>query len=124
MILEAELSDRVIAAMIEVHRETGAGLLELAYETCLFHELTIRGLKVRRQVPIPMLYKGIRLDCGFRADLIVEDKILIELKACESMSTIFEAQILTYLKLSGLRIGFLVNFNTERLMDGFKRLVR
>lgn len=123
MILEHERSERVLGAMIEAHREAGPGLLESAYEQCLCHELSLRGLRFRRQIPVPMAYKGIRLDCGFRADVIVEDRILIELKACETLHTIYEAQTLTYLKLTGLRVGFLVNFNVQRLMDGVKRLV-
>ncbi|HEX8325210.1 MAG TPA: GxxExxY protein [Tepidisphaeraceae bacterium] len=123
MILEEALSERVIGAMIDVHRELGPGLLESVYETCLFHELSTLRIRARRQVAIPVLYKGIRLDCGFRADLIIEEKIQIELKACVTPTTIHTAQVLTYLKLSSLRVGFLVNFNVKRLMNGFERIV-
>ncbi|MDB5327375.1 MAG: hypothetical protein JWM57_2944 [Phycisphaerales bacterium] len=123
MILEEALSEKVIGALIEVHRESGPGLLESAYEQCVCHELTLRGLRFGRQVPVPMLYKGLRLECGFRADIIVEDRILIELKACNELHSIHEAQVLTYLKLSGIRVGLLVNFNVDRLVNGIKRMV-
>ena len=123
MILHEELSERIIAAAMEVHRATGAGLLESSYEAMLCHELMLRGLKFRRQVDLPIRYKGILLDCGYRIDVIVEESIIIELKAVDKMVPVFEAQLLTYLKLSGYRVGLLINFNVPVLKDGITRRV-
>jgi GxxExxY protein len=123
MILHEELSERIIAAAMEVHRATGAGLLESSYEAMLCHELTLCGLKFRRQVDLPIRYKGIQLDCGYRIDVIVEESIIIELKAVDKTLPVFEAQLLTYLKLSGYRVGLLINFNVPLLKDGITRRV-
>jgi GxxExxY protein len=118
-----ELTDAIIGAAIEVHRALGPGLLESTYEMCLCWELSIRGLRFERQVPIPVEYKGVKLDCGYRADLVVENAILVELKAIDSLLSIHEAQLLSYLKLSGLKIGLLINFNVELLKHGIRRRV-
>ena len=118
-----ELSERVIGACIEIHRTIGPGLLESAYEECLCHELHLAGLKFERQKPLPVAYKGIQLDCGYRIDLVVEDKLIVELKTVQELLPIHEAQLLTYLKLSSLAVGLLVNFNVPVLRRGIKRIV-
>ncbi len=118
----AELSERVLGAAIEVHRVLGPGLLESAYEACLCHELALAGIAFKKQWELPVEYKGFRLDAGFRADLIVEDELLLELKTVDRLLPIHTAQVLTYLKLSGLRVGLLLNFNERVLRDGIKRL--
>jgi GxxExxY protein len=117
------LTAKMIAAAIEVHRFVGPGALESTYETLLAHELTLRGLEVQRQVELPVVYKGVRVDCGDRVDLIVEGKVIIELKAVEKLAPIHEAQLITYLKLSGIRRGLLLNFNVRLLKDGIIRRV-
>ena len=118
-----ELTETIIGAAMEVHRALGPGLLESTYEMCLCRELSIRGLRFERQVPISVEYKGVKLDCGYRADLVVESVILVELKAIDSLLSIHEAQLLSYLKLSGLKIGLLINFNVELLKHGIRRRV-
>ena len=118
-----ELSERVIGAAIRVHRELGPGLLESAYEACLAFELRESGLQVFTQVPLPVVYRGVKLDCGYRLDFVVEGQLLIELKAVERLQPIHEAQILSYLKLSGIRLGLLMNFHSQLLKDGIKRIV-
>ncbi len=117
------LTDRVIGAAIEVHRHLGPGLLESAYEECLCYELTQAGLAIRRQVPLPVRYKEVALDLGYRLDVIVESRLILELKTVEKTLPIHEAQLLTYLKLSGMRTGLLLNFSVPVLKDGVKRLV-
>jgi GxxExxY protein len=117
------LTHSIIGAAIEVHRELGPGLLESAYETCLVHELQLRSLSFRRQVPLPLNYKGVSLDCGYRIDLIVADTVLLELKAVEDVLPIHEAQLLTYLRLSGIKIGLIINFNVPILKKGIVRRV-
>ena len=114
----------VIGCAIEVHRTVGPGLLESAYESCLTLELHDRGINFARQVPVPMLYKSRRLDCGYRADLIVENELLVELKAIERLLPIHQAQVLTYLKLVDLHHGLIINFNVRRLVDGIRSVVR
>lgn len=116
-------SNDIIAAALEVHRNLGPGLLESAYEECLCYELETRGISCVRQQALPVVYKGIRLECGFRLDIVVNDKILLELKSVEKLLPIHEAQILTYLKLSGIRTGLLINFNEVLLKNGIKRIV-
>jgi len=106
-----------------VHRALGPGLLESAYEACLVYELASKNLKIERQKSLPIKYKGIQLDCGYRIDLLVEDKIIVEIKAVERLEPIHEAQLLSYLKLSGLEIGLLINFNVKILKNGIRRLV-
>ncbi len=122
-LMEADLTQRVLDAAFEVHRLVGPGLLESAYESCLAHEMEQRGLRVARQVVIPLEYKGCQLECGFRADLIVEDQVLLELKSVEALSPVHEAQLMTYLRMTGCRIGFLLNFNVKLLKDGITRRV-
>jgi GxxExxY protein len=116
------LSEQVIGAAIDVHRALGPGLLESAHELCLCHELSLRELRFRRQIEIPIEYKGLKLDAGYRIDLIVEEKMVVELKSVERLLPIHEAQLLTYLKLSGMKTGLLLNFNEEVLRKGIKRL--
>ena len=117
------LTEQIIGAAIEVHRLTGPGLMESAYEACLCYELSQRGLQFRRQVELPVRYKGINLDCGFRMDLLVEDAIVVELKTVDRLLAIHSAQLLTYLKLSGKKLGLLMNFNEPILTKGLKRLI-
>lgn len=118
-----ELSEKVIGAAIRVHRELGPGLLESAYEACLAYELREANLQVCTQVPLPVVYHGVKLECGYKMDLVVEDQILVELKAVDKLHPIHEAQVLSYLKLSGIRIGLLINFHNQLLKDGIKRIV-
>ncbi len=118
-----ELTDAIIGAAMEVHRALGPGLLESTYEMCLCRELNIRGIPFERQVPIPVEYKGIKLDCGYRADIIVDSGILVEIKAIDSLLPVHDAQLLTYLKLGGWKIGLLINFNVELLKHGLRRRV-
>jgi len=118
-----ELSNRVIGCALEVHRALGPGLLESAYERCLAYELSQADISFRNQVPLPVQYKDVRLDCGYRIDFMVSDTLLMELKAVDRLLTIHEAQILTYMKLSEKRIGLLINFNVELLKQGIKRFV-
>lgn len=112
----------IIAAIIEVHRLLGPGLLESAYEECLCHELQLRGIVHERQKPLPMGYKGHQLDCGYRLDIVVNGNVIIELKTVEKLLPIHEAQLLTYLRLSRIKTGLLVNFNTPLVKDGIKRM--
>jgi GxxExxY protein len=117
------LTEKIIGFAIEVHRQLGPGLLESAYEECLCYELRQSGLRFRRQVPLPVVYKAIRLDCGYRIDVMVEEQVILELKIVERLIPVHEAQLLTYLKLSGMRIGLLLNFNSPVLKDGIRRMV-
>jgi len=121
--MKDELTNRIIGYAIEVHRNLGPGLLESAYEACLCREFSDAGINFKRQVPITVDYKGEKVDCAFRADVMVEDEVLLELKACERIHSIHEAQLLTYLKLSGLKKGLLMNFNSTLLKNGIKRMV-
>jgi GxxExxY protein len=116
------LSGRVIGAAIEVHRELGPGLLESTYERCLVHELRERGIECVSQMPLPVLYKGMRIDCGYRIDLLVEQTLMIELKSVDALRKIHEAQLLTYMKLARVPDGLLINFNTIPLKNGIRRL--
>lgn len=116
------LTEKIIGFAIEVHRLLGPGLLESAYEECLCHELDRGAMVYRRQVPLPVIYKSVRLDCGYRLDIVVENQVIIELKSVERLLPIHEAQMLTYLKLSGIPTGLLLNFNTPVLKDGVRRL--
>jgi GxxExxY protein len=117
-----EITEQVIGACIEIHKQIGPGLLESAYEECLCYELSQRGIRFERQKPLPVKYKGVSLDCGYRLDLVVEGEIILELKTVESLLPIHEAQLLTYLKLSELTLGLLINFNVPVLKDGIKRI--
>jgi GxxExxY protein len=123
MLHDEELTSQIIGGAIEVHRELGPGLLESAYEECSCHELSVRKIPFRRQVPFPVYYKAVRLDCGYRADLIVDNRVVVELKAIESLTDLHKAQLLTYLRIAGLKVGLLFNFNTEVLKNGLVRLV-
>jgi GxxExxY protein len=123
MLAHEELTHEILAAAIEVHRELGPGLMESAYEECMCHELNCRGLAFRRQVPLPLVYKGVKLDCGYRLDLVVEDFVVLELKRVDELNVLHQAHLLTYLRLSGKRIGFLMNFNVPLMKDGITRLV-
>ena len=120
---ENELSKEIIGAAIEVHRQLGPGLLESAYEVCLEFELKQRGLAVVRQIALPVVYKDVKLDAGYRIDLIVEGKVLIEIKAVDALAPIHKAQVITYLRLKEIKLGLLINFNSVRLIDGVKRIV-
>ncbi|MFZ0761525.1 MAG: GxxExxY protein [Candidatus Sulfotelmatobacter sp.] len=113
----------IIGAAIEVHRQLGPGLLESAYEQCLCHELRLRGLPFRCQVDLPVSYKGLQLDCGYKIDLVVNEEVIVELKAVEKILPVHEAQLLTYLKLSGKKVGLLINFNSSLLTQGIIRRV-
>jgi GxxExxY protein len=117
------LTQRAIGFAIEVHRQLGPGLLESAYEECLCFELKQEGLVFRRQVALPVIYKSVRLDCGYRLDIVIEDRVILELKTVERLLPIHEAQMLTYMKLSGIRTGLLLNFNCAVLKDGMRRLL-
>ena len=119
---ENDISGRIIGCAIEVHKALGPGLLESAYEECLFFELRGAGLKVERQKPLPVVYKEVKLEAGYRIDLLVENKVVVELKAVEALNDVHTAQVLTYLKLSGCKLGLLMNFNVVKLVDGIKRL--
>ena len=123
MLEEKELTETIIGAAIDVHRELGPGLLESAYEECLCHELHIRGLAFARQVDLPVRYKGLSLDCGYRLDVVVENRVVVELKSTEQLLPVHQAQLLTYLRLSGKRVGLLMNFNVAVLKDGIVRRV-
>lgn len=118
-----ELTEAIIGAAMEVHRALGPGLLESTYEMCLCRELAIRGIPFERQVPIPVEYKGVKLDCGYRADIVVDATILFEIKAIDSLLPIHDVQLLSYLKLGGWKIGLLINFNVELLKNGLRRRV-
>ena len=118
-----ELTSQIIAASIEVHRRLGPGLLESAYEACLLYELHKRGLKAISQVAVPIIYDEVKIDVGYRIDLLVEGSVLIELKSVEKVIPLYEAQVLSYLKSSGHQVGLLINFNVTRLKDGITRLM-
>jgi GxxExxY protein len=118
-----QLSNRVIGCALEVHRALGPGLLESAYEQCLAHELSLSGISFKVQCPLPVKYKGIRLDCGYRIDLLVNDELIVELKSVDQIMGIHQAQLLTYMKLSDVKVGLLINFNVEILKTGIKRFV-
>lgn len=115
MLEQEHLTESIIGAAIDVHRELGPGLLESAYEECLCHELHLRGLRFQRQVELPVTYKGLKLDCGYKLDIVVEEQIVLELKSIEQILPIHQAQLLTYLRLSGKRLGLLINFNVAVL---------
>ena len=120
---ENELSKTIVNVSYKIHTKLGPGLLESVYEAILYHELTKEGLKVERQKPIPIIWDGVYLDIGFRADLIVENKIIIELKSVEKISNVHLKQLLTYLRVTDLKLGLLINFNEALIKDGIKRVV-
>ncbi|HWQ03518.1 MAG TPA: GxxExxY protein [Candidatus Nitrosotenuis sp.] len=118
-----ELTHAVIGAAIEVHRALGPGLLESAYEECLAKELQLRGISFERQKPLPVVYKDVKLECGYRVDLLVAGRVIVELKAVDALAPIHEAIVLTYLRMAGVRLGLLINFNVLVLRDGIRRFV-
>ena len=123
MVLHNELSEAIIGAAMEVHREFGPGLRESAYRRCLCHELQLRRIAVQQEVALPIQYKGMRLDCGYRLDLVVDERIIVEVKAVQDVHPVHEAQLISYLKLSRIRVGLLINFHVPRLIDGVIRRV-
>ena len=118
-----EITKKIIGAAMKVHSALGPGLLESAYETCLVHEVGQRGLNVRRQVVLPLIYDGIKLDAGYRQDLLINEQVIVELKSVEKFLPIHTAQLLSYLKLSSLKLRYLLNFNVVHMRDGIKRIV-
>ncbi|KAF5437089.1 PD-(D/E)XK nuclease superfamily protein [Candidatus Methanophagaceae archaeon] len=117
------ITESIIGAAIEVHRDLGPGLLESAYETCLAFEVGEHGLKVEQQKPLPVVYREVKLDCGYRLDLLVEEAVIVEIKAVDRLAPIHQAQLLSYLRLSGCNVGLLINFNVKVLKDGIRRVV-
>lgn len=116
------LTGKIIGAAIDIHRALGPGLLESAYEACLIYELRLRKLKVESQKPIPIFYKDVMLDCGYRVDLVVEGQVIVEIKSVSNLVPIHESQLLSYLKLSDCKIGLLINFNVKYLKEGIRRM--
>lgn len=119
-----ELTQIILNCSYRVHTNLGPGLLESAYEECLFYELKLLGINVQKQKPLPLIYKDVRLDAGYRLDLLVENKVVVEIKSVECIHAVHMAQVLTYLKLSKCKIGLLINFNVKSLKDGIKRLIK
>lgn len=117
------ITESIIGASIEVHRALGPGLLESAYEACLTFELVQRGLKLEQQKHLPVIYQEVKLDCGYRLDLLVEEAVIVEIKAVDRLAPIHKAQLLSYLRLSGCKVGLLINFNVKVLKDGIRRVV-
>jgi GxxExxY protein len=124
LLMHEAITERIIGAAIEVHKHLGPGLLESVYEECLCYELNLRGLTYQRQVELPIRYKGVLLDCGYRMDVVVEDAVVLELKGIDLLLPIHEAQLLTYLRLSSKRVGLLINFSVPALKDGIVRRIR
>jgi GxxExxY protein len=118
-----DLTEKIIGAAIEVHRALGPGLLESIYQTCLAHEMTLRGLRFEKEKPLPVEYKGIRLESSYRLDFVVEGSVVVELKAVDSIHDVHKAQLLTYLKITGCKVGLLLNFNSAVLKNGIERMV-
>ncbi len=121
--IENELSNKVIGIALQVHSALGPGLLESAYKACLFYKLQQSGLYVEREKPMPLMFEEVKLDCGYRIDLLVENKVVLELKSVEALNDVHLAQTLTYLKLGGYKLGLLMNFNVARLKEGIRRVV-
>ena len=122
--LYEDLTAKIIGCAIEVHKLLGPGLLESAYEECLAFELKNEGMEIKRQLPVPIVYKEIKLECGYRIDILVEDKIILELKSVEQLNPIHEAQILTYMQFASKRLGLLMNFNVTKFKNGFRRYIK
>jgi GxxExxY protein len=120
---ENEIATKVIGSAIEIHRALGPGLLENAYEECLYYKLVNGGFRVDKQKPMPLVFEGVNLEAGYRIDLVVENKLVVEVKSVDAMHPIFLAQTLTYLRLGGFKLGLLINFNVELLRDGIKRVI-
>ena len=123
MLIDEELTESIIGAAIEVHKALGPGLLESAYRRCLAREFELRSLNYRMELPLPIIYKGLTLDCGYRMDFVIEEKIVLEVKSVEKLIPIHEAQLLTYLKLSGHKIGLMINFNSAVIRNSFIRRI-
>jgi GxxExxY protein len=123
MLHEEALTEQIIGALIEVHRTLGPGLLESAYQACTAREFALRGFAFEQELPLPLEYKGVHVDCGYRLDFMVAGKVIVELKTVESLQPVHEAQLLTYLRLTGCKVGQLVNFNVPVLKHGIKRMV-
>src|SRR6185436_18219763 len=123
MLIDEKVTDEILGAAIDVHKALGPGLLEPAYEACLSHELVLRGVPHRRQVALPLLYKGEQLECGYRLDLLVRESVVVEVKATDQIAPVHEAQLMTYLRLTGLRVGLIINFNVVVLRHGVVRRV-
>ena len=123
MLHEEALTEQIIGALIEVHRTLGPGLLESAYQACTAREFALRGFPFEQELPLPLEYKGVRVDCGYRLDFMVAGKVIVELKTVEAFQPVHEAQLLTYLRLTGCKVGLLVNFNVPVLKHGIKRMV-
>jgi GxxExxY protein len=121
---QAQLTEAIIGAAIEIHRQLGPGLLESAYQACLAYEMSERGIRFDREKPMPVVYKGVRVDCGYRLDFVVHGAFIVEVKAVVALEPIHQAQLLTYLALSGLEVGLLINFNARVLKEGIRRFVR
>ncbi|MDK2910969.1 MAG: hypothetical protein PWR20_2537 [Bacteroidales bacterium] len=118
-----QITEKIIGCAIEVHKHLGPGLLEKAYEECLFYELIMAGLDVKRQLPLPLVYKEVELEVGYKIDLMVEDRVILEIKAVDALEEIHKAQLMTYMKLAEIKIGLLINFNVVRLKDGIVRWI-
>ncbi|MEW6135148.1 MAG: GxxExxY protein [Bacteroidota bacterium] len=118
-----QITEKIIGCAIEVHKHLGPGLLEKAYEECLFYELIMAGLDVKRQLPLPLVYKEVELEVGYKIDLMVENKVIVEIKAVDALAEIHKAQLMTYMKLAEIKIGLLINFNVVRLKDGIVRWI-
>jgi len=118
-----QITEKIIGSAIEVHKQLGPGLLESAYEECLFYELINSGLNVKKQLALPLVYKEIKLDTGYRIDLMVENQIIVEIKSVDAIAEIHKAQLMTYMKLSNVKVGLLINFNVTRLKDGIVRWI-
>ncbi len=121
--IENTITEKIIGCAIEVHRNLGPGLLESAYEECLFYELQQTGLDVRRQVPLPIVSKETKLDVGYRIDLLVQDIVIVEIKSVDAITEIHKAQLMTYMRLTGVKVGLLINFNVRKLKDGIVRWI-
>ena len=121
--VENDLSNIIICEAIYIHRTLGPGLLESAYKECLYHRILEKSINVGKEVPVPLVFESIKLECGYRADLIVENKVIVEIKCVETFTDVHKAQVLTYLKLKKIKLGILLNFNTVLLKDGIKRIV-
>jgi GxxExxY protein len=118
-----QITEKIIGCSIEVHKQLGPGLLESAYEECLYYELKSIGLNVKKQLALPLIYKDIKLDAGYRIDLLVENKVIVEIKSVDALAEIHKAQLMTYLKLADIKVGLLLNFNVVRLKDGIVRWI-
>jgi GxxExxY protein len=124
MQFENYLATEVIGAAINVHKTLGPGLLESAYKECLFYEIAKKGIRVEKEKPLPLIYEEIKLECGYRLDLLVESKLIVEIKAIDALHEVHVAQVLTYLKVSGCKLGLLINFNVLLLKDGIRRIIK